>query len=91
MRRKERGVQLQRILGLVFFLADRYFGATIAEMLEETGFPRRTLYRDLAMIEGAGLQFRKERVPAHGTANRWRLVGVSDRLVRLAGLRKEAV
>jgi predicted DNA-binding transcriptional regulator YafY len=69
-KRRERGAQLQRILKLIQMFERSRYGYTIAELRKELGVTRRTLYRDLAMIEDAGYRF--EKIGAHGETRKWR-------------------
>ena len=60
MRRKERGRQLLRILKLIKLFEHSRYGLTINELCREMSVTRRTLYRDLEMVEEAGYRFVKE-------------------------------
>src|SRR5437868_5854225 len=60
MRRKERGRQLLRILKLIKLFEHSRYGLTINELCREMAVTRRTLYRDLEMVEDAGYRFVKE-------------------------------
>jgi proteasome accessory factor B len=71
MRRKQRGAQLLRLLKLVRLFEHSRFGLTIAELQRETGVTRRTIYRDLALLEEAGYRFVREGSGA-GEARKWR-------------------
>ena len=71
MRRKERGRQLQRILTLIKLFEHSRFGYTIPELCRETNITRRTLYRDLEMLEDAGYRFIKEG-GGGGLSKKWR-------------------
>ena len=57
MRRKERGRQLARVLRLIKLFEHSKYGLTINELSREMEVRRRTLYRDLDMIEDAGYRF----------------------------------
>ncbi len=70
-RRKERGRQLLRILKLIKLFEHSRFGFTIAELRRELEVTRRTLYRDLAMVQDAGYRFVKEG-GGGGDAKKWR-------------------
>ncbi len=71
MRRKERGRQLLRILKLVKLFEHSRYGLTINELTREMDVTRRTLYRDLEMIEDAGYRFVKEG-GGGGLSKKWR-------------------
>ncbi len=71
MRRKERGRQLQRILRLIKVFEHSRYGMTINELCRETEVTRRTLYRDLDMLEEAGFRFVKEG-GGGGFSKKWR-------------------
>ena len=71
MRRKERGRQLLRILKLIKLFEHSRFGLTINELCREMTVKRRTLYRDLDMIEDAGYRFVKEG-GGGGFSKKWR-------------------
>ncbi len=83
-KRGGRNGRLRRALGLIFYLASRHFGATVAEMIEETGAARRTVYRDLSALKEAGIRFNTERAPSLGRSSRWRLIGLPTGFERLA-------
>jgi predicted DNA-binding transcriptional regulator YafY len=72
MKRKERGRQLLRILKLIKLFEHSRYGMTIAELCKELDVTRRTLYRDLDMLEEAGYRFIKEG-GGGGEAKTWRL------------------
>jgi proteasome accessory factor B len=55
--RKGRGRQLDRILRLIRKFTYARAGSTLAELMEETGVSRRTVYRDLGMLRRAGFHF----------------------------------
>ena len=69
MRRQTRGRQLLRILKLIELFQHSKFGWTIDELCREMEVTRRTLYRDLEMIEDAGYRFEKV---ADGSSKKWR-------------------
>ena len=71
MRRKERGKQLLRVLKLIKLFEHARFGLTIVELRRELGVTRRTVYRDLTMMEDAGYRFVKEG-GGGGLAKKWR-------------------
>jgi proteasome accessory factor B len=71
MRRKERGRQLQRILRLIKLFEHARYGYTIPELQKELDVTRRTIYRDLEMMEEAGFNFVKD--GEAGMARKWRL------------------
>ena len=71
MRRKERGRQLLRILKLIKLFEHSRYGLTINELCREMTVTRRTLYRDLEMIEDAGYRFVKEG-GGGGFSKKWR-------------------
>lgn len=79
MRRKERGRQLLRILKLIKLFEHSRFGMTINELVREMDVTRRTLYRDLELMEDAGYRFIKEG-GGGGFSKKWRLP---------AGMRKD--
>jgi predicted DNA-binding transcriptional regulator YafY len=56
-RRRERGRQLDRVLRLIRKFTYAREGATLAELKEEFGVSRRTVYRDLGMLSRAGFHF----------------------------------
>jgi proteasome accessory factor B len=72
MKRKERGRQLLRVLRLVKLFEHSRFGLTINELRRELGVTRRTLYRDLDLLEDAGYRFVKEG-GGGGMSKKWRL------------------
>jgi len=71
MRRKERGRQLLRILKLIKLFEHSRYGMTINELCREMTVTRRTLYRDLDMVEDAGYRFVKEG-GGGGFSKKWR-------------------
>ena len=71
MRRKERGRQLLRILKLIKLFEHSRYGMTINELCREMTVTRRTLYRDLEMVEDAGYRFVKEG-GGGGFSKKWR-------------------
>jgi proteasome accessory factor B len=71
MRRKERGRQLLRVLKLIKLFEHSRYGLTINELCREMTVTRRTLYRDLEMIEDAGYRFVKEG-GGGGFSKKWR-------------------
>lgn len=72
MKRKERGRQLQRILKLIKLFEHSKFGLTIPELCKELDVTRRTLYRDIDLLEDAGYRFIKEG-GGGGDSKTWRL------------------
>jgi proteasome accessory factor B len=72
MRRKERGRQLLRILKLIKLFEHSRYGLTIKELCKEMDVTRRTLYRDLDLLEEAGYRFVKEG-GGGGDSKKWRL------------------
>jgi predicted DNA-binding transcriptional regulator YafY len=60
MRRRHRGRQLLRVLKLVKLFEHARFGLTLDELRRELSVTRRTLYRDLELMEAAGYRFIKE-------------------------------
>lgn len=54
---RERGKQLDRILRLIRKFTYSREGATLAELKDEFGVSRRTVYRDLGMLARAGFHF----------------------------------
>ncbi len=70
MRRKERGRQLLRVLKLIRLFEHSRFGLTVDELRRELGVTRRTVYRDLRLVEDAGYRFTKE--GGGGLPKRWR-------------------
>jgi predicted DNA-binding transcriptional regulator YafY len=83
-RRKARGrnSQIERILNILRQL-DRAGGATLYELAETFGTTVRTVRRDLAALETAGLPIEQE--PGDERAKRWR-IAYSDRLSKLSSL-----
>jgi len=71
MRRKERGRQLLRILKLIKLFEHSRYGLTVKELCREMEVQRRTLYRDLGMIEDANYRFVKEG-GGRGAPKKWR-------------------
>jgi predicted DNA-binding transcriptional regulator YafY len=71
VRRKERGRQLLRILKLIKLFEHSRYGLTINELCREMTVTRRTLYRDLEMVEDAGYRFVKEG-GGGGDSKKWR-------------------
>jgi proteasome accessory factor B len=71
MRRRERGRQLLRVLKLVKLFEHSRYGLTINELTREMDVTRRTLYRDLELIEDAGYRFVKEG-GGGGFSKKWR-------------------
>ena len=55
--RRQRGRQLDRILRLIRKFTYAREGSTLAELKEEFGVSRRTVYRDLGMLGRAGFHF----------------------------------
>ncbi len=72
MKRKERGRQLLRILKLIKLFEHARYGKTIPALCKELDVTRRTLYRDLDMLEDAGYRFIKEG-GGGGESKTWRL------------------
>jgi predicted DNA-binding transcriptional regulator YafY len=70
-KRKERGRQLLRVLKLIKLFEHSRYGMTINELCREMTVTRRTLYRDLAMVEDAGYRFVKEG-GGGGFSKKWR-------------------
>jgi len=70
-RRKERGRQLLRVLKLIKLFEHSRYGMTINELCREMTVTRRTLYRDLEMVEDAGYRFVKEG-GGGGLSKKWR-------------------
>ncbi len=70
-RRKERGRQLLRVLKLIKLFEHSRYGMTINELCRELTVTRRTLYRDLEMVEDAGYRFVKEG-GGGGFSKKWR-------------------
>jgi proteasome accessory factor B len=70
-RRKERGRQLLRVLKLIKLFEHSRYGMTINELCREMTVTRRTLYRDLEMVEDAGYRFVKEG-GGGGFSKKWR-------------------
>lgn len=56
-RTRERGKQLDRVLRLIRKFTYAREGATLAELQEEFGVSRRTIYRDLGMLGRSGFHF----------------------------------
>jgi proteasome accessory factor B len=71
VKRKERGRQLLRILKLIKLFEHSRYGMTINELCREMSVTRRTLYRDLEMVEDAGYRFVKEG-GGGGFSKKWR-------------------
>jgi len=70
-KRKERGRQLLRVLKLIKLFEHSRYGMTINELCREMTVTRRTLYRDLEMVEDAGYRFVKEG-GGGGFSKKWR-------------------
>lgn len=70
MRKKERGRQLRRILKLLRLLEQSRYGFTLAELCRELEVTRRTVYRDLALIEESGYPLSRE--GGRGEPRKWR-------------------
>lgn len=70
MPRKRRGRQLDRILRLMRKFTFSQEGATVEELQDEFAASRRTVYRDLEMLENSGFRFEKQ--PRNGDRLRWR-------------------
>jgi predicted DNA-binding transcriptional regulator YafY len=70
-KRKERGRQLLRMLKLIKLFEHSRYGMTINELCREMVVTRRTLYRDLEMVEDAGYRFVKEG-GGGGLSKKWR-------------------
>lgn len=66
------GVQLERILRILRRFTFAQTGATIPEIMREFRISRRTVYRDLRALEGAGYRL-EGRSAGRGDAKRWRL------------------
>ncbi|MHC4606499.1 MAG: helix-turn-helix transcriptional regulator, partial [Planctomycetota bacterium] len=69
-RGKERGRQLARILRLIRKFEHARTGFTMKELAKDMKISRRTLYRDLNALEGAG--FRLETDGGRGETKKWR-------------------
>jgi proteasome accessory factor B len=70
-RRKERGRQLLRMLKLIKLFEHSRYGLSLNELCREMTVTRRTLYRDLEMVEDAGYRFVKEG-GGGGVSKKWR-------------------
>lgn len=70
MKKRERGRQLRRILRLIQVFEHARFGRTIPDLCRELGVTRRTLYRDLGLVEEAGYRF--EKTGGVGEPKTWR-------------------
>lgn len=70
-KRKERGRQLLRVLKLIKLFEHSRYGMTINELCREMTVTRRTLYRDLEMVEEAGYRFVREG-GGGGFSKKWR-------------------
>ncbi len=71
MAEKARGTQLRRILKLLQLFQHSRTGMTIPELCRDMEVTRRTLYRDLDLIEEAGYRFEK-RGGGGGEAKKWK-------------------
>src|SRR5258708_37038183 len=70
-KRKERGRPLLRVLKLIKLFEHSRCGMTTNELCREMTVTRRTLYRDLEMVEDAGYRFVKEG-GGGGFSKKWR-------------------
>ncbi|HEV3029023.1 MAG TPA: WYL domain-containing protein, partial [Planctomycetota bacterium] len=70
-KRKERGRQLLRVLKLIKLFEHSRYGMSIGELCREMSVTRRTLYRDIEMVEDAGYRFVKEG-GGGGVSKKWR-------------------
>ncbi len=64
-----RGRQAERLLRLLFLLSSWRTGATVPELAAELGVSRRTVYRDLEILQQVGLPLETRR----GAVSVWRL------------------
>jgi predicted DNA-binding transcriptional regulator YafY len=72
MPKKRRGRQLGRALRLLRKFHYSENGATIRELCDEFAASRRTIYRDLEMLERSGFKFEKVEAEEPGDLGRWR-------------------
>jgi len=73
MPRKRRGRQLDRVLKILRKMTYSRDGATILDLQREFGASRRTIYRDLTMLQRSGFRF--EHPGGEGPRVRWRFTG----------------
>lgn len=59
---------LKHAIRIVIYLCDHRFGATPADLAEETGQSIRTVWRYVKALRDAGVQIRNAREPGHGKA-----------------------
>lgn len=76
-RARERGRQLSRILKIIRRLEHSKTGMTLDDLCAALGVSRRTVYRDLHSLEGAG--FRIESEGGLGEEKRWRFTSGQQR------------
>ena len=57
--RQERGLSLGRMLRILSILEQRRFGASPDELVEETGYNKRTIYRDIQVLVNEGFELEK--------------------------------
>jgi len=68
--KKERGSQFVRQWKIMKRLEMLHYGSTAEDMSEELGYSKRTIYRDLEILQSVGLPLEKERA---GKNIKWRL------------------
>ena len=67
---------LRAYVTILKMLGRSRYGTSIAEIIQETGFCRRNVYRYLHAIKEAGLPIiqEKDQRSRHGRTRRWRMV-----------------
>lgn len=71
---------LRRSIAMIAVLAEREDGLTLAEICDEMGVSRATVYRDLDALHRAGVSI--ENISPEGHAAHWRLGQTLDRAGR---------
>ena len=73
MRRSNRNRPLKTALQILFYLEDHRFGATVEDLMEETGYSRRAIYRYLEVFRDVGIKLVAMGHLGRGPKRRWRL------------------
>lgn len=56
MKKSSRHSPLKAALAILIYLAEHRFGATVGDLMEETGFKRRNIYRYIKALNEAGIE-----------------------------------
>lgn len=59
-KKQERGLALGRLLRILATLEERHFGVSIEDLAKETGYNKRTIYRDIKILISQGFDLQKQ-------------------------------